>query len=443
MKLLLLTLLVAGATASSLSSFSKQIEDAKEFSGNIWAVLVAGSNGWYNYRHQADVCHAYQILKSHGVPDERIVVMMYDDIAHNPSNPTPGKIINKPGGPNVYEGVPKDYVGDDVSAENFLKVLEGDQELKNAGNKVLESGEEDHVFIFYSDHGAVGLVAMPTGTLYAKDFIKTLDKLHEGNKYRRMVVYIEACESGSMFDGILDREKRIYGVTASGPDESSWAYYCDTGVCLGDEFSVKWMEDSDAVGDLNKETLAQQFKHVKAAVKKSGVHHYGDLSFNESPVAEFQGAVPVDPKLESFSEQEHHRVVSYDVPIFQQEMKVLKTNSKLEKKKLDAMKKGRDFIDTVTKELAEELEQKHGFNGLHKAKHSLEKHDCYKSLVDAYNKHCFDVSKHSYALRQLQLFVNTCANLPNETEETVSPVVHTIEQFCKQHVEEHPFAAVL
>ena len=32
---------------------------------------------------QADVCHAYQILHKHGIPDENIVVMMYDDIAYN------------------------------------------------------------------------------------------------------------------------------------------------------------------------------------------------------------------------------------------------------------------------------------------------------------------------------------------------------------------------
>ena len=50
-----------------------------------WALLVAGSNGWYNYRHQADVCHAYQILHNHGIPDSNIVVMMYDDIAQNPA----------------------------------------------------------------------------------------------------------------------------------------------------------------------------------------------------------------------------------------------------------------------------------------------------------------------------------------------------------------------
>jgi len=48
-----------------------------------YAVLVAGSNGYYNYRHQADVCHAYQILHKNGIPDSNIVVMMYDDIAQN------------------------------------------------------------------------------------------------------------------------------------------------------------------------------------------------------------------------------------------------------------------------------------------------------------------------------------------------------------------------
>jgi legumain len=51
--------------------------------GQNWAVLVAGSNGYYNYRHQSDVCHAYQILHKHGIPDTNIVVMMYNDIADN------------------------------------------------------------------------------------------------------------------------------------------------------------------------------------------------------------------------------------------------------------------------------------------------------------------------------------------------------------------------
>jgi glycosylphosphatidylinositol transamidase (GPIT) subunit GPI8 len=56
---------------------------------------------------QADVCHAYQILKKGGLKDENIVVFMYDDIANNPDNPRPGVIINHPTGGDVYAGVPK------------------------------------------------------------------------------------------------------------------------------------------------------------------------------------------------------------------------------------------------------------------------------------------------------------------------------------------------
>lgn len=75
--------------------------------GTKWGFLVAGSTGYSNYRHQADVCHAYQVLKSGGLKDENIIVMMYDDIAYNEENPWPGFISNKPDGPNVYLGVPK------------------------------------------------------------------------------------------------------------------------------------------------------------------------------------------------------------------------------------------------------------------------------------------------------------------------------------------------
>ena len=32
--------------------------------------------------------------------------MMQDDIAHNYMNPHPGKVFNKPNGPDVYKGVP-------------------------------------------------------------------------------------------------------------------------------------------------------------------------------------------------------------------------------------------------------------------------------------------------------------------------------------------------
>ena len=61
-----------------------------------WAVLTAGSNSYYNYRHQADVFHAYQVLLKRGFDAENIIVLAYDDIASAKNNPFPGKIFNKP-----------------------------------------------------------------------------------------------------------------------------------------------------------------------------------------------------------------------------------------------------------------------------------------------------------------------------------------------------------
>lgn len=88
-----------------------------------YAVLVAGSSGYQNYRHQSDICHAYHVLTNGGVHPDNIVVMMADDIANNSENPYPGQIFNHPDGQDVYAGVQIDYRGNDVTPENFLAVL--------------------------------------------------------------------------------------------------------------------------------------------------------------------------------------------------------------------------------------------------------------------------------------------------------------------------------
>ena len=66
-----------------------------------------GFCGFGGVNLQADVCHAYQLLKRGGLKDENIVVFMYDDIATHDLNPRPGVIINHPQGDDVYAGVPK------------------------------------------------------------------------------------------------------------------------------------------------------------------------------------------------------------------------------------------------------------------------------------------------------------------------------------------------
>lgn len=291
---------------SVLKMPTDHIDDDSDTIGTQWAILLAGSSGYWNYRHQADICHAYQILRKGGLKEENIVVFMYDDIAQDEENPNPGTIINHPQGSDVYAGVPKDYTGENVTVNNFFAVLLGNKSLVTGGSgKVVESDPNDRIFIYYSDHGGPGVLGMPLPPyLYANDFIQVLKQKHAAGSYREMVIYIEACESGSIFEGLLPTDMNIYATTASNAEENSWGTYCpgmdpppppEYDTCLGDLYSVAWMEDSE-MNNLKEETLLQQYNLVKRRTSNhntymtgSHVMQYGNLTISQEELYLYMG----------------------------------------------------------------------------------------------------------------------------------------------------------
>ncbi|VDM91911.1 unnamed protein product [Onchocerca ochengi] len=275
-----------------IESIHDKVSEKSQEQAKTWVVLVAGSKGWYNYRHQSDICHAYQLVRTHGIPEENIITMMYDDIAYSKNNPYPGKIYNGPNKRDVYKGVKIDYSGKDVTPENFLAVLIGNKTAAKGGNgKVVESSHNDHIFVYFTDHGGVGLVSFPYSMLTVKDLNDALKRMHKLKMFKRLVFYMEACESGSMFANVLPKNIDVYAVTASNPHESSWGCYCNNTMrlpCLGDCFSINWIVDSEKE-DLNRETLASQFRIVKKETNLSHVMHYGDLRIGQDYVAYYLG----------------------------------------------------------------------------------------------------------------------------------------------------------
>eukprot|EP00960_Hanusia_phi_P074654 768282-Hanusia_phi.AAC.2 len=253
--------------------------------GDVWVLLVAGSSGYMNYRHQADVCHAYHSIRARGVREDRIVVMLFDDVVRSWFNTRRGYLYNEPDGVDVYAGVPKDYTGHQITPKNFLAVLRGDAAaMKGVGTgRVIASGPSDRIFVYFADHGAPGMLAFPSHhlivptKLYARDLIATLEKMHQQQKYAEMVLYIEACESGSMFDGLLREDLNILAVTAASPFESSFAcYYNNTlGTFLGDCFSNHWLEHEDETS-VSTETIDDEVERVKTVTNTSHVCVYGD-----------------------------------------------------------------------------------------------------------------------------------------------------------------------
>jgi legumain len=292
-----------------------------------WAVIVAGSSGYDNYRHQADACHAYQVVHKFGIPDERVIMMYENDIAMSLQNPYKGKIFNKPTekgtpGVDVYAGCPKHYTGKNVTVEKFIAVLTGDETVAK-GLPVLKSTADDRVFVNFVDHGATGIIAFPSGEMTSKQLKTTLTTMHTKKMYSKLVFYLEACESGSMFAGQLDPTMNIYATTAANAVESSWGTYCppddkvdgkELNSCLGDLYSINWMENADQVG--KDETLEDQYNVVKKLTNLSHVMQYGDESFTGEPIGNYMGdstkkvaAVAAEPKVPSSS------VRSRDIPL--------------------------------------------------------------------------------------------------------------------------------
>ncbi|KAF0903496.1 hypothetical protein E2562_027903 [Oryza meyeriana var. granulata] len=80
--------------------------------------------------------------------------------------------------------------------------------------------------------GAVAASALVHGMpgendyLYANDLVQALKKKHAARAYKSLMMYVEACESGSIFEGLLPTDIAVYATMVSNAEESSWGTYC-------------------------------------------------------------------------------------------------------------------------------------------------------------------------------------------------------------------------
>ena len=367
--------------------------------------------------------HAYQILRAGGLDPDHIITMMYNDVPYDPLNPFPGELYNYPGdSPNVYEGIVIDYEGEDVTPENLIKVLLGDE---STGKKVLKSTETDNIFFYYSDHGAPDLLAMPvdtsihpesSGYLYSDDLYDAVVTMHDKRMYNKFVFYIEACYSGSMFMN-YPTDLNVVAVTAANPDESSYAEFCGSDAvvkdvyldtCLSDEFSNAWMHHVDETQGQATETLEQQFEYLVNTVMMSEVSQYGDLSFQDDVIGEFIGYPTRRNRrnIRSRNVRSTQKWDSRDNKLLFLQFKANRTTGAEHDK----------WIAEVSKELERRRTVEAYFHSLtsEPSMFRIAKHanhlDCYKRAIAQFEK---DIGYSDYALKYYDVLANMCNANPN------------------------------
>ena len=225
--------------ASQMQEFDDGISMTyPEHAGN-WAVLVATSSDWINYRHQADVYAIYQQLKANGYPDERIILIAEDDIAYHSQNPNPGVVTIMGGGVNVYENLHVDYRLSDLSPGDFMAILRGEKSERLP--IVLEAGANDNVFIFWSGHG------VPEGMSWNEEACgvdgRELSATLRDMSYRKLLMMIEACYSGGVA-GVCEGIPGALFITAANGEETSKAdvFNGDMKVWMSNRFTSTFIQ---------------------------------------------------------------------------------------------------------------------------------------------------------------------------------------------------------
>lgn len=234
--------------ASHMQDFNKGTSISyPEHSGNK-ALLIASSSGWSNYRHQADILSIYHLLKSSGYTDDDIILIMEDDLAASPSNPTPGNIPAKPAGDNLYHNVTVDYKMSDLSAVDIYAILKGEKSERLP--VVFDStGPGDNIFIFWSGHGEPGAMCWgpDSHAVVASGLREAFAQMAAARSYRKILMMVETCFSGGVMEQCAGLPGMLF-ITAADKNETSKAdiFSEQFNVWMSNRFTSTFIEQVNA-----------------------------------------------------------------------------------------------------------------------------------------------------------------------------------------------------
>ena len=211
-----------------------------------YAVLVQGSNGWNNYRHQADVLSVYQMLKTKGFDDDHIILIIDKALASDAMNPEPGIIRAEDGGKDLMAGSSMDYDNADISPSDISNILLGVKTDKTP--VVLPKDAGQNVLLFWSGHGhnhanngadELAWRNADVGRGMTADLLRqTISLMHQQGHYRKMFVLTEPCFSEAVITPLVGIPG-VLAMSSAGTFEQSFAdnWSTELGVWRCDRFS--------------------------------------------------------------------------------------------------------------------------------------------------------------------------------------------------------------
>ncbi|XP_060201158.1 uncharacterized protein LOC132629806 isoform X1 [Lycium barbarum] len=264
---------------------------------NNWAVLVCTSRFWFNYRHMANTLSLYRTVKRLGIPDERIILMLADDMACNARNKYPAQVFNNENHRlNLYgDNVEVDYRGYEVTVENFLRVLTGRHETAVPRSKRLLSDEGSHILLYMTGHGGDEFLKFQDSEeLQSHDLADAVKQMKEKRRFKELLIMVDTCQAATLFSQL--QSPGVLSIGSSMKGENSYSHHldADVGVSVIDRFTFYTLAFFERVNMYDNASLGSLFSSYNPNTLMSTAYYRTDLyprRLEEVPVTNFFGSV--------------------------------------------------------------------------------------------------------------------------------------------------------
>ncbi|KAL4913536.1 peptidase C13 family-domain-containing protein [Aspergillus aurantiobrunneus] len=255
-----------------------------------WAVLVATSRFWFNYRHLANVLSLYRTVKRLGIPDSQIILMLPDDMACNPRNAFPGTVYsNADRAVDLYgDNIEVDYRGYEVTVENFIRLLTDRLDEDVPRSKRLGSDAGSNVLVYMTGHGGDQFLKFQDAEeIGAWDLADAFGQMWEKKRYHELLFMIDTCQANTMYTHLYS--PNIVATGSSELDQSSYSHHADNdvGVAVIDRWTYYVLEflESQVTSANSKQTLGDLFD----SYDESKIHSNPGVRWDLFPGGEQEG----------------------------------------------------------------------------------------------------------------------------------------------------------
>ncbi|CAN7096846.1 unnamed protein product [Brassica rapa subsp. narinosa] len=277
---------------------NRRLEIPKELDPVVGRIIL---ECWqtFNYRHMANTLSLHRTVKRLGIPDERIILMLADDMACNSRNQYPAQVFNN---------------------ENHLQInLYGD----NVELKISCTGRHSHILLYMTSHGGDEFLKFQDAEeLQSHDLADAVKQMKEKPRFKELMIMVDTCQAATLFNQL--QSSGVLAIGSSLKGENSYSHHLDSdiGVSVVDRFTYYTLAFFERLNIYDNASLNRYHNSYDPSQLMSTAYYRTDLyqpKLTEVPVTNFFGSVMetihTDSPYEAFSSRDSNSKIKSDMPL--------------------------------------------------------------------------------------------------------------------------------